>query len=269
MEPIEIDVVLQLPIPVAIRWPDQDATGRIVAGGTDTVVLPSDVSTSLAGRSISVWMRDVEFIRKIVGYDTETRTVRVDNPWSPTLPDGTSLIPSVGSIFAIEISEVIELPRLGVDGLIPWLDDITRERREALRAGIKQAGITGRELAASFASVEMNAPAVITDLNVPIRTPAGVRRVLALSLAKTNLPQDKQSRVLEALIGSGHEAVNLASRISTLFYTGERREAPKVDALAEAKAAFPGIKIADKVEEGKQSPLAIGPGSGQEFPMTG
>lgn len=246
MDPIEFDVVLQLPIPVAVRWADQDEDGLAAGGGADTIILDTDPALSPIGKKIDVWVKGVEFTRKVVAYEPATRTVRVDAPWSAVFADGSFVRPELGSPYAIEVVEIIHLPRLGADGLIPWLDEITEQRREGLRKGIKRAGISGRELAAAEASVELNARAVMTDLNVPVQTPAGIRRVLQLSLARTALPPERQALVLEKLLASGFVAHNLASRLSTLFSTRERRPAPRADLMAEAAAAFPGITVVKK-----------------------
>lgn len=263
MDPIEIDVVLQLPIPVAIRWPDQDITGRVTGGGDDTVILPDDPPFPLAGREITVWFQETaDFTKKVTAYDPATKTATVNAPWSDEYATGKRIQPTAGMPYAIKVVEVIELPRLGVEGLIPWLDDITRERRAALREGIKKAGVTGRELAAAEASAEMNTPAVVTDLNVPVQTPAGIRRILQLSLAKTNLPPDRQAVVLERLLATGATSVYLANRLSGLFVTNERRPAPKLDVLAEAKAAFPGLNLKTEKKDETVGPL----GSGAQSP---
>lgn len=256
MEPIEIDVVLQLPIPIAMRWPDQDIVGAAIGGGAETIILPQ-VDPMWVGMKIDVWVGGVEFRRKVTAVDPVNRVVTVNEPWSPVLKDGSRVMPTAGCPFRVEMAEIINLPRLGIDGLLPWLSEVTEERREAVRKGIKLAGITGRELAAAQASVEMNAPAVVTDLNIPVQTPAGIRRVLQLSLAKTTLAPERQAIVLEKIMAWGFDAANLAYRLSTLFYNYERRPAPEVDKLAEAAAAFPGIRQ-PKAKEA-DGPLAESP----------
>lgn len=148
--------------------------------------------------------------------------------------------------------ETINLPRLGVDGLLPWLAEISAERKAQFRASYKDLKLDKRQLADAEFSAEVNTKAVISDLNVPAQTPEGVRRILSLSLAKTLLMPERQSAALEQILASGYVAYGLATRLSSLFATGERRP-PKPDPAQAAAKMFPGIN-----PSGDAGPLADG-----------
>lgn len=149
-------------------------------------------------------------------------------------------------------TELIDLPRLGTDDLIPWLDEITAERRDSFRKAIKTAGVMKQDLVQAEFAAEQNAKAVMTDLNAPSQRPAGIRRLLAMSLAMTTLPADKQASILGYLMRSSYTSLNLATRLSGLFWTGETRPTPP-DPAEEAKKVFPGIN-----QGGPANPLAVG-----------
>jgi hypothetical protein len=79
--------------------------------------------------------------------------------------------------------ETFLLPRLGVDGLIPWLDEMTEERRAVSRAIVSKMKLNAMDAQRAEKSIQLNDVAVIGDLTGPVQRPAGMRRVIALSLA--------------------------------------------------------------------------------------
>lgn len=245
LHPIEIDVLLQRPIPVHIRHPESDVIGIAAGGSANTVILDRDPAESPVGRKIDIWFKGYEFTQTCTAYDASMLMATVDPPWSPVLDDGSFVAPVAGNTYVIEVVEIINLPRLGLDGLLPWLDEITAERQKNLRDSAKQVGIDKKDQLDVEFSIRNNAKAVVSDLNVPVQTPAGVRRILSLSLAKTGLPAAKQSEVLEYLMAAGYVAHNLARNLSTLYSTGERRPEPKAAQLEQAKKTFPGLKLGD------------------------
>lgn len=114
--------------------------------------------------------------------------------------------------------ETFLLPRLGVDGLIPWLDELTKERQAVSRAIVSKMKLSAIDAHRAEKAVMLNDEAVIGDLHGPVQRPAGIRRVISASLAKTELTPERQSQVLESIMGVAHMAALLAQRLSTLFY---------------------------------------------------
>lgn len=164
--------------------------------------------------------------------------------------------------------EKYQLPRLGVDGLIPWLDEITAQRRDSLRKAIESMKLDPRQKLDAEFTIEQNTRAVISDLNIPALTPQGTRRILAMSLSMTGLPADKQQSILAALMGNAGTANNLAGRLSTLFATTEQRPPAPTDqekAAAAAKEAFPGIK---PINVGAENPTGAGAGPNTPDPVS-
>lgn len=134
-----------------------------------------------------------------------------------TLKDGTT--------------EIINLPRLGVDGLLPWLVEETDRRRAAGRIAIKRAGVSSADMWRVEKAVELD-EAIVSDLTVPIQTPPGIERVLKLSLAMTDLSDERKAQVLKVLKGTAFIAHNLAKELSTLFvaqpeFVAQRPAPPK------------------------------------------
>lgn len=141
--------------------------------------------------------------------------------------------------------ETIEFPRLGVDGLLPWLDELTAERYKAYMAEIEAANIKDpRTIIEAKYAARVNTKAVVVDLNGPVQTADGSRRVLKMSLAMTDLPKDKQATIISQVTKSADVAYTLACRLSTLFSMNEQRPErtnPTASVMQVAKAAFPGM----------------------------
>ncbi len=114
--------------------------------------------------------------------------------------------------------ETFLLPRLGVDGLIPWLDEITEERRAVSRIVVSKMKLGATDAQRAEKSIMLNDVATIGDLIGPIQRPAGIRRVITLSVEKSEIPKDKQASVIASIMGSAMVANAIAQRVSTLFY---------------------------------------------------
>lgn len=122
-------------------------------------------------------------------------------------------------------TETIVLPKLGVRGLLPWLNEQTEIRRKIGRDVIARAKLVPIDhTRAEVANARDEA--VISDLMMPIQTPAGIERVLNLSMEQAKIPKDKQAKILPVLLGSGYIAVNLAQELSTLFRSMQQGPMP-------------------------------------------
>lgn len=270
MTPIEIDVVLQLPVPVSIRWPDRDIEGTVAGAGIDTLVVASMKKTdSFIGLPIAFWFGRGNARRElppriIRAYDPETSIITVDEPWSPEIEESAAeniraavpgvgmvqsgekwrIVPSAGDVYRIEVSERVELPRLGCDGLIPWLAEMTEERVAARVKAMEK--MSTKDLANAKADAYLNCRAIVEDLTTPAQTPEGMRRILKASLDKSAVEPARRPVILEHLLGNPSVAYHLSRKICGLFGDYERRPAPKADPMAEAKAAFPGANLMAK-----------------------
>lgn len=282
LPPVDIDVILQLPIPIYIRWPDSDIVGIAAGGDKDKIVLDRAPDINPIGSLISIWPDGVEHERKISDWNADTLTVTVSHPWAmiaeatpatihnPGTP-AEFLIPKEGTTYAIQVKEKIDLPRLGVEGLLPWIDEITIQRQNEFRDAAKVVGIDKKEQLDIEFAARMNLKAVPADLDLPLRRPEGIRRVLTMSLAKTSLPTEKQSRVLEHLMLSPAAGL-IVLALSSLYFNSERRaepkEAAKAAALAAARKIFRGLK--DDTTNPTPGPAEISqPASGQDTTTTG
>ena len=179
------------PSPSPCGWPDEDVVGVAQGGGINSIVLHGDPGIPIVGKTIDVWIAGpngftAELSRQIIAYDPENFTATVSPPWSDTFADGTFIAPAKGITYAIEVTELVELPRLGADGLLPWLDEMTAERQASLRESLKAAGMDKREQVDTEFSIRQNAKAVISDLNVPSQRPEGVRRILKIVSLRQN-----------------------------------------------------------------------------------
>lgn len=121
--------------------------------------------------------------------------------------------------------EVIPLPRLGVDGLAPWIDELTLQRRTDDTAALDKIRKKFNKMEELMAEKAIQADrAVMSDLAIPVQTAPGIHRVIELSLSMTDLPPDKQKIVANHICSVAHIANSLSQRLSTLFVTGEKRE---------------------------------------------
>lgn len=145
--------------------------------------------------------------------------------------------------------EIFNLPRLGVDGLLPWLEELTAERYAFYAAEIERAAIKDvRTLIAARYAARTNTRAVLTDLNMPVQTPAGMRRVLSASIVMADVPFTRRTEVLDKIMMSADVAYTLATRLSTLFSASEERPErpdPKQEIADRGREAFPGAKVKD------------------------
>lgn len=170
--------------------------------------------------------------------------------------------------------ETVSLPRLGTDGLLPWLDEITLERRAAYRLSYANLKLDARQMTdAEF--VANNLRGVMRDIAVPAQTPKGIRRVINMSLAmptaytqkadelgvpsgpKSPIEPSRQKEIEDALVFNNAFASTLAEKLSTLFNTDETRvrpaQDPKDKALDEAARNFPGATVAVPLPAGGES----------------
>lgn len=170
--------------------------------------------------------------------------------------------------------ETVSLPRLGTDGLLPWLNEITAERRENFRKSYANLKLDPRQMTdAEFTA--NNLQGVIRDLAVPIQTPKGIRRVISMSLAmstaytqkadesgvpsgpKSPIEPSRQKEIEDALVFNNAFASILAEKLSTLFNTDETRVRPAQDqkdkAIEEAAKNFPGATVAGPLPAGGES----------------
>lgn len=181
--------------------------------------------------------------------------------------------------------ETVSLPRLGTDGLLPWLDEITAERRANYRKSYANMKLDPRQMTdAEFTA--NNLQGVIRDLAVPIQTPKGIRRVIKMSIAmpaaytqkadesgapfgpKSPIDPARQQEIEDALVFNNAFASSLAEKLSTLFNTDETRVRPPQDqkekALEEAAKNFPGATVAGPLPAGGES----GPSTPAPDPVT-
>lgn len=113
------------------------------------------------------------------------------------------------------------LPLLGVRGLLPWLAELTDQYQKTDSQILSSAKyLAGRDRFDAERMIARN-EAVIDDLPPHVMRPAGIERVLRLSIDKSDVPPDQREAVLDAILNMGYIAQNLAVKLSTLFKTAE------------------------------------------------
>ncbi len=175
--------------------------------------------------------------------------------------------------------ETFLLPRLGVDGLIPWLAELTEERRAVSRAVVSKMKLGAMDAMRAEKSIILNDVAVINDLVGPIQQGPGIPRVIRLSLAHANarlysrtaadgttaivdepITPQRQAQILASIMATAYVANSIAQRVSTLFYLdGEAELAREAQPAPPANGGFAG-PLADP---------GTAPGAVSESPTTG
>lgn len=177
--------------------------------------------------------------------------------------------------------ETFLLPKLGADGLIPWLDEMTEERRAVSREVFKKMKLPAIDAMRAEKAIMLNDVAIIPDLIGPVQRPAGMRRVIALSLANpdaklysrlakdaTNavivnepITPERQAQLLQSIMSDANMATYVSQSVSTLFYRQGEAEAARQSQLPPAPPTG-----------GLSGPLAEGgapPSPASESPTTG
>ena len=124
-------------------------------------------------------------------------------------------------------SEIFNLPRLGTEDFIPWLNEETKRRRQADQAALAKVTLNPRERMAAEKAAMLD-EAIIADLAPRVRQPDGVKKVIFASMAKGGIPPEKQEKLWSVL--PVYVRVNLAALLSTFFAVVEAEAAPASNA---------------------------------------
>lgn len=139
-------------------------------------------------------------------------------------------------------TETVMIPRLGIEGMLPWLDELTAKRQAAYRLAASKQKLDARTaIDAEFSASQIEG--VVSDLSTPVQTPKGIRRVITMAVespaaqiskpwtkvASTEMmpiPPERIPEIVNHLMLSPSTAW-LSRCIHCLFVTGEARPEPE------------------------------------------